>query len=368
MFIKRVIELEIRLSYFDRINQTLPEVLLNKTDVVVSPMPNFIYANEEHAYNSTVMSVMESMKNRIVSEDLIKNITKIEEELKENPSLPQSGNSAKKVSRDIVTQCLLNVGSRSFSHFLNVIEKYIEVIKYLTADKDSRIDLLRSVSRFWIRNSQMKKIIVDKLLQYRLIEPTDVIQWLFNPNDPDFPSEVDERVYHIGWSDANFGDLLKTALNKVNSRVHQQHHKLTEIKKNDEELASVAKARNMEIDNEEEGVKEEEGKDYSQLQVTFDNLKREQRECFVMLVKAFVEALEGVDSIADKSIEEYTDQDWDKWLSWSWYQAFLREYWPSISETVETIQVLSFKILSDKENDPRWQLWKSALGLSNRCN
>ncbi|TIA94146.1 hypothetical protein E3P81_00357 [Wallemia ichthyophaga] len=341
MFIKRVIELEIRLSYFDRINQTLPEALLNKAGMVVSPMPNFIYANEEHPYNATTTSVMDSMRNKITSDAMIKNIVKIEEDLKENPSLPQSGNSAKKVSRDIATQCLLNVGSRSFSHFLNVIEKYIEVIKYLTADKDSRIDLLRSVGRFWVRNSQMKKIIVDKLLQYRLIEPTDVVQWLFNPNDPEFPSEVDDTVYQIGWSDLNFGDLLKTALNKVNTRVNQQYQKLVETKKNDEEVASIAKARNMEIDNEDETTKEEERRDYSQLQLTFDNLNREQRECFVLLVQAFVEALEGVDSISDKSIEEYTDQDWDKWLSWSWYQAFLREYWPSISETVETIQSMS---------------------------
>ncbi|TIB97269.1 hypothetical protein E3Q18_02684 [Wallemia mellicola] len=368
-FIKRIIELEIRLSYFDRIAQSLPEAILNKPELITAPSPNFIYANEENPFNGIAMNMMDALKNRATSDQLTAQFDKIEDEIKVNASLPLNDVSAKKVSRDIISQCLLNVGSRSFSHFLNVIEKYMEILKKFYQEKEDRIDLLRSVDRFWIKNSQMKKIIVDKLLQYRLLDPTDVINWLFKPNDETFPNEIDDRNPAIAWSDINFGELLKTTLNKVNSRVYQQGLKLAENKKKDEEEASIAKAKSMQVDDEGAmTVKNEENKDNSHSQITYDNLKKEQRECFVILIKSFVEALEGVDSIADLSIEEYSNSDWDKWLSWSWYQAFLREYWPSISEAVETITTLSFEDMPNKEQDPRWQLWKSTLALSIRCN
>ena len=65
-------------------------------------------------------------------------ITEVEEELAAfEASLEKefklSSEEASKIKRDMALQTILTVGSRSFSHFLNVLERFVSPLSFLDA-------------------------------------------------------------------------------------------------------------------------------------------------------------------------------------------------------------------------------------------
>src|SRR5258708_40159305 len=82
-------------------------------------------------------------------------------------------------TRSITVQCLLVLGARSFSHFLNVVERYLPVLHAVSGTPDAKFEILEIVSGFWRRNRQFIGIIFDKLMQYQIVDPVDVVSWAF---------------------------------------------------------------------------------------------------------------------------------------------------------------------------------------------
>ena len=313
------------------------------------------------------------IKTKSGVDDLMEQTIKIEEELKENVTLPQNGINATKVSRDLLVQSLLYMGSRSFSHFLNMTERYLQLLRNITSTQNDRIDLLRSLGRFLRFNTQNKKIYIDKLLQYRLIEPTDVIVWLFESNDKDFPNDVLPSVDNneIDYSDICFAELLKTTLDKVNSRVLQTEQRLAMLKSENENQVAIERAKNtdMDINDEDNSVNEKNTNDNNlgiiNAQNNYETVRRDQRECFVILIQYFVSKLGNCDDLSD-NLSEYDNDTWNKWFLWSYYRQFIRHYFLNVNESIETIQAVAFENVN--EDDARYKLWKSNLTLNQRCN
>lgn len=313
------------------------------------------------------------IKTKSGVDDLMEQTIKIEEELKENVTLPQNGINATKVSRDLLVQSLLYMGSRSFSHFLNMTERYLQLLRNITSTQNDRIDLLRSLGRFLRFNTQNKKIYIDKLLQYRLIEPTDVIVWLFESNDKDFPNDVlpSEDNNEIDYSDIAFAELLKTTLDKVNSRVLQTGQRLAMLKSENENQVAIERAKNtdMDINDEDNSVNEKNTNDNNlgiiNAQNNYETVRRDQRECFVILIQYFVSKLGNCDGLSD-NLSEYDNDTWNKWFLWSYYRQFIRHYFLNVNESIETIQAVAFENVN--EEDARYKLWKSNLTLNQRCN
>jgi len=128
------------------------------------------------------------------------------------------------VVRSIAIQSLLQIGSRSFSHLLNAIERYLALLRNLASggvssaagaggNTEAKVDILASVANFWRRNPHMITIIFDKLMQYQIIDPGDVVAWTFA-----------NKVAFAGFSGSarTLGafewDGLKGALDKANGR------------------------------------------------------------------------------------------------------------------------------------------------------
>ena len=118
---------------------------------------------------------------------------------------------ASDLSCDIAVQCLMLVGSKSFSHFLNVLERYINLLRHLSSSPPKRVLLLRAVSRFFAAQSQFNFIVVDKLLQYRVIDPIDIVDWAFGTTS--------EAGNEKRWSNLGVWDILRNTMDKVNNRV-----------------------------------------------------------------------------------------------------------------------------------------------------
>ena len=89
----------------------------------------------------------------------------------------------------IVVHCLLHIGARSFSHFLNAIERYLLLFPNLAngsitgsmsgASPDARADILNDAASFWRHNRQMVGIFFDKFLPHQIVDLLDVVVWMF---------------------------------------------------------------------------------------------------------------------------------------------------------------------------------------------
>ncbi|POW03729.1 hypothetical protein PSTT_10910, partial [Puccinia striiformis] len=204
VFVARVIELEIRLSYYDRIKETVPskflEVGIMSND---PPGPTFEYEDPAHRDHLAALDVVQLLKHKEPVSRLLDYLTKMQERLT-NEGVQES---VQDVTREVAIQSLLNVGSRSFSHFLNVLERYLELLKTLTNSASSRAILLKTVTKFWKKNGQFELIIIDKLLEYRVIDPIDSLHHSFES----YMSSED-------WSELQFWDGLKLTMRKSGTR------------------------------------------------------------------------------------------------------------------------------------------------------
>lgn len=163
------------------------------------------------------------------------------------------------VVRSIAIQALLHIGSRSFSHLLNAIERYLPLLRSIASsgistaggngNPEAKAGILTAAAAFWKNNRQMVGIVFDKLMQYQIVDPTDVVGWTFiNGAGLGQPSELTGplSLNAFEW------DLMRGALDKANGRVMIARRKVTALRKEDDDTRARAKASandtSMEVD------------------------------------------------------------------------------------------------------------------------
>lgn len=153
-------------------------------------------------------------------------------------------------ARSITVQCLLMLGARSFSHFLNVVERYLPVLHAVSGTPDAKFEILEIVSGFWRRNRQFVGIIFDKLMQYQIVDPVDVVSWAFEGNGGGSGlgerSERSERGEGLGtfqW------EMMKSAVDKANGRVHKAQGRVVQQTKADDDARAVKHAADASATN-----------------------------------------------------------------------------------------------------------------------
>ena len=109
-------------------------------------------------------------------------------------------------------------------------------MRTLASTASGRVKLLHTVANYWRRNSQFHLIVIDKLLQYRLVDPADVITWIFSTNS---------QGVKQSWSDMNTYDLLKTTVGIVQSKVEGCRGRLAGVRREEEAKAAVAELDNL---------------------------------------------------------------------------------------------------------------------------
>jgi len=89
-------------------------------------------------------------------------------------------NNSLEVTLRVVVQTLLNIGSKSFTHLITVLERYGQVISKICPDEDKQIMLIAEVSSFWKNNTQMTAIAIDRMMSYRLVSNLAIVRWVFS--------------------------------------------------------------------------------------------------------------------------------------------------------------------------------------------
>ena len=126
--------------------------------------------------------------------------------------LQSTTEDAKLLGTDMAVQGLLAIGTKSLSHFLNLLERYISVWRFITSSAPQRQKALSSIATFCGSNLHFVQIAVDKLMRYQILDPIDVVRWTFSFTD---------KILTI-----NQWDMLSYTLDLLNTRVSAMANRL----------------------------------------------------------------------------------------------------------------------------------------------
>jgi nuclear cap-binding protein subunit 1 len=192
IFVRETLEKCIRLAYFDRIKNSIPETFEQHSGIFPATSPTFSYTfhdigDVDHGLFDMVRSLNSKISSREEVISIEEILTKIEEYVTNHPHALNSYPNAhlfeltpNNVSQDALFQSIMFQGSKSFSHLLNVIEKYLSLLQSRNETEFQRQITCKIICQFWSKNKQFLEILLGKLVNYRIIDPKSIIQWLIS--------------------------------------------------------------------------------------------------------------------------------------------------------------------------------------------
>lgn len=200
-----------RLSYFDRVVPTLPEEF--KAMLPSEPVPVYKFADgEEDGGVAAAAAAAAEMAIKVT--ELIQNRHSVEEIKSVLGGVSEDGEEGLDMTvKEVLIQSLLMVGSKSLSHMLAVVEKYLSLYQLLLpkqGDKTSaNIFILDQLSSFW-RNSMLHfEFSVERLINYRILLPNVVMEWIMERADEQL-CDVENNFYNVISHTLGHGMILRT--------------------------------------------------------------------------------------------------------------------------------------------------------------
>ncbi|KAJ3217526.1 Nuclear cap-binding protein subunit 1 [Dinochytrium kinnereticum] len=241
----------IRLSYYDRIKGTLPESFAQNPNVFPSTPPTY-----HCTYDVSPDEEMQALSSRVQRGLIAKyDLTAMEEVLEavwthrqkvyaagaggdamevDSLTKPAEHWSQDRIVRDVLVQNLLVVGSKSFSHCLNIIERNLKLLHAMTKNPEDKRHAASIVLNVWRDNAQFAEIVLDKFMNYRVLDPPSVISVIVSEEHGDL---LLRRWFT--WP------ILQNTLMKAN-------RKCTQIKKKLEDIPSTGGDMNIDESPERE--------------------------------------------------------------------------------------------------------------------
>ncbi|BGP23709.1 Nuclear cap-binding protein subunit 1 [Rhodotorula toruloides] len=312
VFVKRTMDLEIRLSYFDRVKNTIPGSML---DAGVfpddAPGPDYIYEDPEHIHNAAATSFLRMVRAKAPISEATEELDSFQRSLETEYNM--TSESAENAKRDMAVQTILNVGSRSFSHFLNALERYLTLLRNLSSSPSARQHLLTTVAAFWKRHPQFHLIVLDKLLQYRLVDTRDVIAWVFTP------SEAQEGTKAKTWSDPDLWQMVKITLRSVTNQIDSAKMRVEGLKREEEMKGAENDTGKQEGDDalDAEGdlpVRDAVNPELDSANSYLAEAEDEQASVLVNVLGHFAKLLPA----------DVDEEDWETWWIKGWVREFCR--------------------------------------------
>lgn len=320
IFIRRVLEIEVRLSYHDRILRSIPESFRSPDAAVISdqsPGPDFAYGDPNHPNHGLAQEILNWLQGRTDPAEVIKGVETHRERLVD---AGETDARAFSILRQVIIQSLLEIGARSFSHFLNAVERYIKLIRYISAGSEAKPDILESITRFWKKNPQMMLITFDKFLQYQFTDPSDHITWAFTLNGG--------FIGRFEW------DIIKNALNKAIGRVFVIQNKVDQLRKEQDDAAALKKAQEN-ADMESDANIDSEGAVPQTAALTSalnskESLLGEQQRSLLIILEKFIESLSSTHKLFDEEAwrkrSDWSNLDYKGYETWGWFRHLCRSY------------------------------------------
>ncbi|KAF8412692.1 hypothetical protein HHK36_000660 [Tetracentron sinense] len=227
VFVQEVLEREVRLSYWEQIKQSIENAPALEELLPPKGGPSFKFSvedgrerTEQHALSIELSSLV---KGRQIAREVISWV--------EESVIPVHG---LEIALEVVIQTLLDIGSKSFTHLITVLERYGQVIAKLCPDQDKQVILITEVSSYWKNSTQMTAIAIDRMMGYRLISNLAIVNWVFSP----------ANIEQFHTSDRPW-EILRNAVSKTYNRICDLRKEISSLKKDvlsAEKVAAKTKA------------------------------------------------------------------------------------------------------------------------------
>ncbi|XP_044250090.1 nuclear cap-binding protein subunit 1 [Drosophila takahashii] len=197
VFLRELLKKCLRLSYYQRLVDIVPEVLVGL--LPRAPLPHFKFVDQTLPGAMLSKSLLEAMRNKQCSPEMISTLiggtTGIGPLLKIN----------------VFTQNCLHLGSKSFSHTFAILGKYQTVFKEMTAgDIEKQHAVLSGIFEVWVDNEHFFFVVAEKLHRMEVLECRSIVSWIFGP-------QVRKELTKM-----YLWELLHSTVRHV-KRVHQQN-------------------------------------------------------------------------------------------------------------------------------------------------
>ncbi|KAL5565830.1 hypothetical protein UlMin_028994 [Ulmus minor] len=227
VFVQEVLEREVRLSYWDKVKQSIENAPGLEELLPPKGGPNFEFkaedSGEQHALSADLKNLV---KGRAAAREII---LWVEEKV-----FPAHG---LEVTLKVVVQTLLDIGSKSFTHLITVLERYGQVFAKLCPDQDKQVMLIAEVGSFWKNNAQMTAVAIDRMMGYRLLSNLSIVRWVFSP----------ENIEMFHTSDCPW-EILRNTVSKTYNRICDLRKEISSLKNTIVSAEAAAAKAKAELD------------------------------------------------------------------------------------------------------------------------
>ncbi|EFX00021.1 cap-binding protein [Grosmannia clavigera kw1407] len=216
-FILGAIDKEIRLSFAQRIKNTLPEpykeLIKPETE---KDVPAFKFQTDDTPFAAEGRELAALLKRKAPDEEVQTVIGRIQD-----LALDSGRDEPLVASMDVFTTAVLWVGSKSLSHVLACIERTKD--RFLdagAASEAARSQILEAVMTFWAAHPGIAVSITEKLLNYAILSPETVVKWALDKKEEEADkAETAETAPRL--SQAFVAELVFNTVAKVTRRMRQ---------------------------------------------------------------------------------------------------------------------------------------------------
>lgn len=225
VFVQEVLEREVRLSYFEKIKQSIEDAAELEELLPPKAGPNFKFHSDESNESTDGLKLSKELIGLIRGKKSTYDIILwVEEQI-----IPKNGTE---FALDVVSQTLLDMGSKSFTHLVTILERYNKIISKLCPNEEMQLLLMNGVSAYWKNSTQMTAIAIDRMMGYRLISNLAIVRWVFSP--------ANVEQFHV--SDRPW-EILRNAVSKTYNRISDLRKEIQSLKKG-LQVAKEASAKN----------------------------------------------------------------------------------------------------------------------------
>ncbi|KAJ2462430.1 Nuclear cap-binding protein subunit 1 [Coemansia sp. RSA 2337] len=315
-FVQETLLKLIRLSYLDRVRAMLPD---SYAALIPAKPPAHNFKFTVQAMDERTRDVSVAMGRCLKSKGTVEQALAI---LQEHYSQWADIDDEKRqtLAREMLVEHVLLLGSKTFSHMLNAIEKFMPALQKFGDSAEAKLQIAQVTEDFWLRNPQFFAITIDKLINYRVIDPATVVAMLFDNG-------------HVGsWSKFHYWEILHNTVKKVNMRVVQLQGRL--------EAANAA--ANAMADDDAPAAENQTAESVEHVEATLAQMVQEQKDVVVSTTRHFARLLSS-DSGAAGELDR-------AWLHGR-FKEFLRTYRVQVMENAPVLESEVFT--AEASNDVR---------------
>lgn len=177
VFQHQTIAKEVELSYMERIKATLPEDYHNSSVCNEPQIPLFAYREEQTRFYAEAQSLVALLQNRADTNTL----TEYLDDFKTKAEAADLDSNAESIK--LLMHCILQNGYQSFSHALDTIEHNLVIMKNTCSSNDANQAIaIAAVWSFWAQRPFVASTILQKLVNYRIFSPANIMHHILRQN------------------------------------------------------------------------------------------------------------------------------------------------------------------------------------------